>query len=260
VLIVFDGTTENRVDASIALSSTDELGNATPGDGYGTPASLPATAAVNMEVIKYGRTTGQTTGKVDAINAAVIVTYDSGTALFTGQIIFKGTGGGSFSAGGDSGSLIVTASGHNPVSLLFAGNNSITVGNPINEVLAAFGVVFDAGSPTPTTTTTTTITTTTLPGGVVVDDIVPPSVNSGETQDAEITGSGFEPGATVTFSGGNGPTPLAANVFVNLDGTSITLEVVTKDGGPPRDRIWDLTVTNPGGAFGTAVAVLTVLP
>ena len=259
MLIVFDGTTENRVDASIALSSTDELGNATPGDGYGTPASLPATAAVNMEVIKYGRTTGQTTGKVDAINAAVIVTYDSGTALFTGQIIFKGTGGGSFSAGGDSGSLIVTASGHNPVSLLFAGNNSITVGNPISEVLAAFNVVFDAGSPTPAATTTTT---TTLPGGIVVDDIDPPySVNSGKTLvGAKITGSGFVPGATVTFSGGNGPTPLAAMVVVNPDGTSITLNVVTKDGGPPRDRIWDLTVTNPGGAFGTAVAALTVLP
>jgi hypothetical protein len=58
-----------------------------------------------MEVKKYGRTTGQTNGRVDAINATVNVGYDSGTALYTGQVIIKASGGGSFSAGGDSGSL-----------------------------------------------------------------------------------------------------------------------------------------------------------
>jgi hypothetical protein len=43
-----------------------------------------------------------------------------------------------FSAGGDSGSLIVTndANCHQPVALLFAGSSTTTIGNPIGEVLS----------------------------------------------------------------------------------------------------------------------------
>ncbi len=41
-----------------------------------------------------------------------------------------------FSAGGDSGSLIVTNdSNHQPVALLFAGSSTTTIGNPIGQVL-----------------------------------------------------------------------------------------------------------------------------
>ena len=282
VNIKFDGS-ENRVDAAIALSSASELGTSTPSDGYGTPASTVVTAGVNMEVKKYGRTTGQTNGRVDAINATVNVGYDSGTALYTGQVIIKASGGGSFSSGGDSGSLIVTATGNNPVALLFAGNNTITVGNPVGEVLAAFNVAFTCGGATPTTTittaptttttaptttttaptTTTTAptTTTTVPAGdVVVFGIAPNWMFSGTTElGATITGQGFAQGATVIFSGGNGPAPLAANVNV-IDANTATLDIVTKDGGPPRDRLWDVTVTNPDGASGTASDALKIVP
>ncbi|NQU97374.1 MAG: hypothetical protein HQ548_07005, partial [Chloroflexi bacterium] len=51
-----------------------------------------------------------------------------------------------FSAGGDSGSLIVTEDGNNPVALLFAGSKFYTVANPIGDVLDAFGVTIDDGS------------------------------------------------------------------------------------------------------------------
>ncbi len=279
VPIKFDGS-PNRVDAAIALSSPSELGTSTPSDGYGTPSSTPVAAFVNLEVKKYGRTTGQTTGKVDGINASVNVGYDTGTALFTGQVILEATGGGSFSAGGDSGSLIVTASGNNPVALLFAGSNTFTVGNPIGEVLSAFNVTFDCGggatttttaptttttAPTTTTTTTapTTTTTTTIPtGGVEVYGIIPNELVSGTTtyEGVVISGTGFVVGATVTFSGGSGPAPLAQGVVVSGDGTTITLDIVTKDGGPPRVRYWDVTVTNPGGASGTLSDGLTIQP
>ena len=269
--IVFGGNTANRVDAAIAKAQPGDLGDSTPADGYGTPASEPVAAVIGAQVIKYGRTTNQTTGKVDAINAIVNVTYDSGTALFTGQVIIRGQGG-SFSAGGDSGSLIVTADGHNPVALLFAGNSSITVGNPIGEVLTALGVYFEGGSAaatttttsttsTTTSTTTTTTTTTQPPGDVVIEGINPATVASGATlENAAIAGSGFTDGSTVTFSGGSGPTPKAANAVASVDGTLITLDVVTKSGGPPRDRTWDLTVTNPDGTSGTASDALTVTP
>ena len=54
------------------------------------------------------------------------------------------------SAGGDSGSLLVVdGKGRNraddlkPVGLLFAGSSSVTIHNPIDAVLSAFGVTID---------------------------------------------------------------------------------------------------------------------
>lgn len=140
--IKFDGS-DNFIDAAIAVSSVDLLGNATPSDGYGTPKIQTVIAAINQPVMKYGRTTKQTKGKVYAINATVNVGYDSGTALFVDQIIITP---GSFSAGGDSGSLIVVQKGKDarkPVGLLFAGSQTFTVANPIDNVLGAFGVDID---------------------------------------------------------------------------------------------------------------------
>lgn len=53
---------------------------------------------------------------------------------------------GSFSAGGDSGSLIVIRSGSEarmPAGLLFAGSSQVTIANPINAVLSRFNVTVD---------------------------------------------------------------------------------------------------------------------
>ena len=138
----------NTIDAAIALSSTALLGNATPGDGYGTPKSTTAEAFVGQRVMKYGRTTGPTKGRVYALNATVDVNYGAaGVATFVDQIII--TPGG-FSAGGDSGSLIVTdpkgkdkSGARQPVGLLFAGSNTVTIANPIDPVLARFGLTID---------------------------------------------------------------------------------------------------------------------
>jgi len=46
--------------------------------------------------------------------------------------------GGSFSAPGDSGSLIVTQDTADPVALLFAGSDQDTVSNPVSQVLNFF--------------------------------------------------------------------------------------------------------------------------
>ncbi|MCH8186532.1 MAG: hypothetical protein IH862_10570, partial [Chloroflexi bacterium] len=113
--IKFDGS-DNTIDAAIALSSTANLGNATPSDGYGTPNSATVAATIDQEVQKYGRTTGLTKGKIDGINATVNVNYgDPGVARFVDQILITP---GKFSKGGDSGSLIVTRDDNkNPVVL-----------------------------------------------------------------------------------------------------------------------------------------------
>jgi hypothetical protein len=139
--IAFSGA-DNVIDAAIALSSAAMLGNATPSDGYGTPSSESVSAVPGMRVMKYGRTTSLTKGRVDAVNAIVNVQYDVGVARFVQQVIVRGR----FSAGGDSGSLIVVergADGGKAVALLFAGGSGITVGNPIGAVLSRFGVTID---------------------------------------------------------------------------------------------------------------------
>ena len=143
--IVFSDSASNVIDAAIALSSTAELGNATPSDGYGTPKTVTRAARVNQKVMKYGRTTGQTNGRVTAINATVIIGYSSGVARFINQIIIEPGG---FSAGGDSGSLIVSnergSHKKKPVGLLYAGSFFVTIANPIDAVLTRFGVTIDS--------------------------------------------------------------------------------------------------------------------
>lgn len=135
--------TPNQVDAAIASTTTSLLGNSTPSDGYGVPKSQTVPARLDMRVQKYGRTTGQTSGRITAINATVNVGYSNGVAQFVGQIIIEP---GSFSAGGDSGSLIVgegkgrdKSDDGKPVGLLFAGSSFVTVANPIDTVLGSFG-------------------------------------------------------------------------------------------------------------------------
>jgi hypothetical protein len=130
---------DNEIDAAIALTTTGSLSNTTPSDGYGTPRSTTADAAVGLRVQKYGRTTRLTRGSVYGTSAAVAVTYSSGTARFVNQILVKGRG---FIGAGDSGSLLVTDPARVPVGLLFAGtaDGSIAIANPIGPVLERFGV------------------------------------------------------------------------------------------------------------------------
>jgi hypothetical protein len=138
--IVFSRTASNTIDAAIALCSLATLGNST--SSYGKPSSDVVPATLGLAVKKHGRTTGLTEGQVYAVNATVNVTYSSGTARFINQIVITP---GSFSAGGDSGSLIVTDdAANNPVGLLFAGSSSYTIANPIGLVLSRFNVTVDS--------------------------------------------------------------------------------------------------------------------
>jgi len=134
----------NKLDAAIALTTTDDVGFETPDGGYGAPRSSTQPADLGLSVQKYGRTTGLTTGRVSGINATIDVGYRVGTARFQGQIVITGNG---FSAGGDSGSLIVTKglllADRRPVGLLFAGTASSTIANPIGLVLDRFKVEID---------------------------------------------------------------------------------------------------------------------
>jgi hypothetical protein len=146
----FKKGTSNTVDAAIARVQTGQVSTAGEILGVGVVSATPALATLNMAVRKSGRTTGTTTGVVAAFPVTINVKYGStcgggrGTGLFTNQIRVTP---GSFSAGGDSGSLIVTTdSTPAAVGLLFAGGTNDTFANPIQAVLNAFPGVTMVGS------------------------------------------------------------------------------------------------------------------
>ena len=144
VTLYFDGT-DNEVDAAIASTTAGLVDTGTPADGYGTPSSTLAGATLDLNVQKYGRTTGLTRGTVVIVDWDGNVGYSSGTAHFVHQIVIYSQKG-PFLKAGDSGSLVVTDNvSANPVGLLFAGNSSGKYGiaNRIGAVLGAFGVEID---------------------------------------------------------------------------------------------------------------------
>lgn len=145
-------SSNNRIDAAIALVDPADVSGSTPdGAGYGAPAAQVQTATIGMGVQKYGRTTGHTFGTVEETNVTVSICFVTRgpfqcaqSATFVDQISISD---GSFSDGGDSGSLIVTASDNRPVGLLFAGSSTRTIANPIGPVLERFGVTIDSTVP-----------------------------------------------------------------------------------------------------------------
>jgi len=128
----------NTVDCAIAKVTN---GNIVSNDVLYIGAPQGTTdAGLDMSVHKFGRTTSYTVGTVTSVDTDVTVQYDIGNISFTGQIIIVGTGRKSFSAAGDSGSLILQRGTNKGVALLFAGSKSHTIANHISDVLKALGV------------------------------------------------------------------------------------------------------------------------
>lgn len=142
--IAFSNSASNVVDAATASTTTANLGNSTPANGYGAPSSATQAAAIGLAVQKYGRTSSLTTGTVTAVNGIVEVGYGAGTARFVSQVIVQSSK--PFLKSGDSGSLLVTNNAAaNPVGLLFASGSSgkFAIANPIGPVLSQLGVTID---------------------------------------------------------------------------------------------------------------------
>ena len=116
-------------------------------------------------------------------------------------------------------------------------------------------------TPIPPTPTDTPVppTATNTPAGVTVTTINPNTQSTGTTASVTITGSGFVSGATFALENGSGPAPDISDVVV-VNGSTITAVITVKNGGPPRDRVWDVRVTNPGGSTDVLVGGFTVTP
>ena len=136
-------TEANVVDAALARVRTGQVGSSIL--GIGEVSKVTVSPAFEMPVKKSGRTTGLTHGTVLATNVTIKVSYNktcgvgSKIATFTNQIRIGPVG---FSAGGDSGSLIVEDCSDYPraVGLLFAGSSTDTFANRINKVLRSLNV------------------------------------------------------------------------------------------------------------------------
>lgn len=165
------GFAQHNVDAALAKvlpGTVDPSGNILD---LGAAGSTSIAAAPPLSVLpgpgvfpspgqgvaKSGRTTGLTCSTVLASRTNFRVDYESScggpvafTAVYQNQVVISG---GNFSAGGDSGSLVVTSDTAQPVALLFAGDTASTIANPIQDVVTqltnANGAPAIVGTPTP---------------------------------------------------------------------------------------------------------------
>ncbi|MCI0349975.1 MAG: S1 family peptidase [Acidobacteriales bacterium] len=139
----------SNVDAALAQVRSGAVDSTGAILHVGVPASTIGTPAVGMPVAKSGRTTFLTCASIGSVNTSVSVRYQQGcgkgkkfTVNYTNQVVINSS---SFSAGGDSGSLIVNSNTAQPVALLYAGSSSTTIGNPATEVAQKLGVSFVGG-------------------------------------------------------------------------------------------------------------------
>ena len=124
---------DNLVDAAIAApldpaDVKDEILNIGPIQGT-------VEGELGMAIKKSGRTTGFTTGQIQQVDVTANVQYGAGqVARFTDQLL-----AGAMSQGGDSGSAVLDD--NNRLSgLLFAGSDTTTIINRIENVFSALGI------------------------------------------------------------------------------------------------------------------------
>lgn len=121
---------ENLVDCAIARPLDDQdVSNEILEIGtiHGT-----ASGELGMAIKKSGRTTGLTTGEIQQVDVTANVQFGTGQiATFTDQLL-----AGAMSQGGDSGSVVLD-NNNNLVGLLFAGSDTTTIINRIENVFSA---------------------------------------------------------------------------------------------------------------------------
>jgi hypothetical protein len=97
--------------------------------------SLASPESVSL-VVKSGRTTGVKTGNVIDVDATMTVDYDQGIQCdFVNCIVTT-----PMSAGGDSGSFLLSQDGRHVVGLLFAGSTNVTLYNNMENVMYVLNV------------------------------------------------------------------------------------------------------------------------
>ena len=123
---------DNHVDCAMAKPLSPDL--VTPEIlQIGKPTGV-GTATLGTSVQKFGRTTSYTQGNIIQVDVTATVDYGGPTATFHGQLM-----AGAMSQGGDSGSAVLDDQ-KRVVGLLYAGSDTTTLINPIQDVLTALNV------------------------------------------------------------------------------------------------------------------------
>ena len=117
------------------------------------------------------------------------------------------------------------------------------------------------GSADSNVATVTVTVTAPPPAPLTVTGITPNVVSQNVgTRSFVITGTGFAVGARVTFvNGTGGQTPRVLTVTRDSS-TQLTATVDIRSGGPKKNRLWDVMVTNPDGSSAVGARLLTVTP
>lgn len=127
-----DTPPSNLMDAALAVPVS---GDAISSDIIGLRAIAGHTKAEpGMSVIKSGRTSGITRGRITAVHTHVSLEQDNRAMIFEQQIAVTPV-----SKAGDSGSLLV-GPGSRAVGLVFAGSDKVTFATPIQSILDYFKV------------------------------------------------------------------------------------------------------------------------
>ena len=134
----------NYVDAAVAKRAETNSAKLEILD-IGKVDPITISPIVGLIVRKRGRTTRLTQGYISTVEVEVQVSgYGNGnqTATFVDQVVVETEDNSDFSAGGDSGSLVLDTS-NRPTGLLFAGGEDdsgrkVTIINNINRVVEAF--------------------------------------------------------------------------------------------------------------------------
>lgn len=146
----------NRFDAAIANVTDGQIiqrgsmfgmlraGQPNPNNAPIYDPSRVVSPEPDMRVMKMGRTTGFTRGRITATNVqGVEVNYGTQQfpriAVFRGVTVIVGDGGNPFSLPGDSGSVILEEATGHPVALLFAGDGVKTMACDLGALCQQLG-------------------------------------------------------------------------------------------------------------------------
>jgi len=142
--INFDEDGQNIADCAVAKINVDAI-NAILGDNESHVVVRGLKTITNgIQVEKYGRTTGHTTGTIVDADFSCYVGYGDKWILFVDQILVQMN-----ISGGDSGSLLLDRNGY-AVGLVFAradGGNGIIycIANKINSVFSLLDIELESG-------------------------------------------------------------------------------------------------------------------
>jgi hypothetical protein len=200
------------------------------------------------ELHKVGQTSGWTVGTV-TLSCVAVGVAGSNIVLLDQVWVDGGV------SNGDSGAPVFSIDSGDEVTLygiLWGGTGSgnAYVFSPMTNIELELGpLAVTSGSGEPVTESM----------ALTVQDLSPSVVGPSQAVEVQIVGTGFAPGAVVSFERGGGPAPTASDVSV-LDASTLSLMVITRSGGPPHAVAWDVRVTNPEGRTTVLPGGLTVSP